>query len=169
MKKNIPDTKYQIQNTNNAFTLIEILVAIGIISILAAVVLVSMKSFGARGRSAKALGQLSSVIPSMVSCWGNGNEVKEPSSGDEICKEAGAGGADIDSYGKWPDVDSGNLKDYDYSSNSGSGKLPKTNWYVRLKSSDDKQTICCNSTMNNCSSVNYISGNADCDANTPSN
>jgi|GEM_PF-1110602 prepilin-type N-terminal cleavage/methylation domain-containing protein len=166
MKKNIPDTKYQIQNTNNAFTLIEILVAIGIVSILAAVVLVSMKSFGARGRSAKALGQLSSVIPSMVSCWGNGKTVKNPTDGGgAICRESGVGGADVTSYGYYPDLSTGDLSSYSY----GQIDMGKGSWHFGIQSPSDDKAICCNMTLNACKEVTRPLASSNCNDSAPSN
>lgn len=141
---------------NKAFTLIEIMVAIAIVGILAAVVLVSMKSYGAKGRSTKALAQLSSAIPSMISCWGNAGTVNAPSSGGDICSLAA-------SYGQWP-ATSGDLSSYSY----GSSVSSKSSWYISLTSgsSDDNKRICCNSTMNSCKSLDTAA--TACGASNPS-
>ncbi len=130
---------------NKAFTLIEIMVAIAIVAILAAVVLVSMKSYGAKGRSTKALAQLSSAIPSMISCWGNAGTVTVPPNNPsrDICSLAA-------SYGQWPQI-AGDLSSYVYTGSS----IDNTNkkFVIKFTSSgsggDDKR-ICCNSTMNSC-------------------
>ena len=165
MKKNILNTRYPILNTRKGFTLIEIMVAIGIVGILAAVVLVSLKSFGAKGRAAKALGQLSSALPAMYSCWGNNGEIKNPSfgGGDVICK---IDGTPIDGYGKWPSVGSGtDLSTYSY----GGTITDKLNWSVYLDSSsgNDNVRVCCNSAMKSCKILG--SSGSTCDATTPSN
>jgi len=132
-----------MKKNKTGFTLIELLVAIAIVGIMAAVVLVSMQTFGKKARASKALAQLSSAIPSMYSCWGNGGNMNPPASGVDIC--------DINTgYGKWPIVGSG----YNYSSGSSAKGVPahKDDWYVGLKITQDEQMICCNSKMNNCDS-----------------
>jgi len=153
---------------HDAFTLIEIMVVIAIIGILSALVLVSMKSYGAKARASKAMAQLSSAIPSMVSCWGNGNVVNSPGS-DAICAEPGMGGADIAGYGKWPSLGSGDLANYSYSSSFDiSTPPPSSGWYffVTSGSSHDNLGICCNNTLSSCE----IIGLKDtCNGNTPSN
>jgi len=123
------------------FTLIEILVAIAIVGILAAVVLVSMQSYGAKARLSRAMAQASSVISSLVSCAGNGGT---PSFSGQICS-LGSG------YGDWPTFPSG------YSVNS-SDWTSASSWYFSV--TGESQTICCNSKMNSCG----ITGT--CDATT---
>ncbi|MDD5490146.1 MAG: type II secretion system protein [Candidatus Moranbacteria bacterium] len=154
------------------FSLIEIMVAIGIVAILAAVVLVSMQSIKAKGQSAKALGQLSSVIPSMVSCWGNGGGVRPPASGSDICSIG-------NNYGDWPQT-TGDLSSYSFgnstanNSNCPSGVtgncLDKSAWYFSLTSGTVNR-ICCNSVMKSCKVQYYESGawSEGCNATTPSN
>ncbi len=139
--------KHEIQK-RKGFTLIELLVVIAIIGIMAAVVLVSMQSFGAKGRSAKALGQLSGVIPGLYSCYGNSGDIPghRPSSGNSICSIS-------DSYGKWPTAGSGDLASYSYNSNSTING--SNDWYFFLDGrsgggSGDNVLICCNSRMKSC-------------------
>ncbi len=122
------------------FTLIEIMVAIAIVGILAAVVLVSLSSFGAKGRSAKALAQLSSAIPSMISCAGNKgwDSVNDASSNGNIC------GSDSN-YGKWPQT-TGDLGGYAYQSSI----IDSSDWAIYLYKDSDNVRICCNSAMNSC-------------------
>jgi len=150
----IQNSKFKIQNSRKAFTLIEILVAIAIVGILAVVVLVSMTASRSKARSAKALASLSSAIPSMVSCWGNGGIVSSPSSGGNICSLAA-------SYGQWPQT-AGDLSSYSYAGSVSS----KTSWYVMLTSGTDDRRICCNSAMNNCKLLDTAS--AACSATNPS-
>lgn len=134
---------------NRAFTLIEILVAIAIVAILASVVLVSMTAFRSKARSAKSLGAMSSVVPAMVSCWGNGTtgtEVNAPvaneSGSSNICS-LGSG------YGKWPASDSGagDLESYNYSTTN---PFDKSAWGLRFRSDTDDKQVCCNKAMNSC-------------------
>lgn len=145
----------KILNTETGFTLIEIMVAIGIIGILAAVVLVSMTAYGSKARSAKALGQLSSAIPAMYSCWGNDGTVNAPSSGGNICSLAA-------SYGQWPRT-TGDLSSYAY---TGSTITDKASWFIMFTSSTDDRRICCNSAMKNCKLLDTAS--STCNATTPS-
>lgn len=136
------------------FTLVEIMVAIAIVAILASVVLVSMTSYRARARSAKALASLSSALPGMVSCWGNGGSVASPSSGGDICSLSSG-------YGKWPNL-AGDLGSYSY----GGDVSDKNSWYVSAASDSDNRKICCNSAMNNCKILD--TAGSSCNATTPS-
>ena len=137
-----------MKKNKSGFTLIEIMVAIAIVGIMSAVVLVSMKSFGAKARSAKALAQLSSALPGMISCWGNNYVVKNPASGGAICKLPGMGGADIASYGNWPSL-SGDFVNYSYTAQDVSSS---SGWffYAQSDSSHDNLRICCNDAMKSC-------------------
>jgi prepilin-type N-terminal cleavage/methylation domain-containing protein len=141
-------------NKNKGFTLIEIMVAIAIVGITSAMVLVSMNSFGAKARSSKALAQLSSAIPSMVSCWGNSNDVKNPTSGGggAICKQkASDGGADITSYGYWPSW-TGDLDDYGFNLSPGDTVLTSpSSWKISVHG--DQFELCCNAKMNSCGNI----------------
>jgi prepilin-type N-terminal cleavage/methylation domain-containing protein len=126
------------------FTLIEIMVAIAIIGILAAVVLVSMNTFGAKARSSRAMAQASSAMSSMASCWGNGGDVI---SGTNICS-LGSG------YGAWPILPTG----YTYSGNSITRTQSLNPWVFRV--TGESQTICCNSKMNSCGQPSSCDVNA---------
>ena len=142
----------KLKISKKAFTLIEILVAIAIVGILAAVVLVSMSSYGKKARASKALASLSSAIPNIISCLGNSGTVKDPSGGNNICS--------LDSktshnYGVWPVV-GGDLANYSYDSFAVGGSLGGIadikNWVFAMHSDDshDNVKICCNSAMNSC-------------------
>ncbi len=147
-KKKIPD----------GFTLMEILIAIAIIGILAGVVLVSMTAFRSKARSAKALASLSSAIPSMVGCWGNGGTVYTPphNPSRNICSLAA-------SYGQWPQI-AGDLSSYSYSGSS----INNTNktFAVLFTSGTDNRRVCCNSKMNNCKLLDTAGDT--CNPSTPS-
>jgi len=140
-----------------AFTLIEIMVAIAIVAILTMVVLAQFQRYAKGARASKALAQLSSAIPLMVSCWGNTGTVNSPSSGGYICK---INGSDVPSYGQWP-YTAGDLVDYSY----GGTTTNKANWFVVIANSSDSKKICCNSVMSNCKILdNYTDS---CDASNP--
>ncbi len=121
------------------FTLIEIMVAIGIVGILAAVVLTTMSSYGKRARASRALAQASSVIPSLVSCAGNGGTPNLNGTGD-LCSLSS-------SYGSWPTFPSG----YGVATAEPTPNwTSSSNWVFKVSSSGDSQSICCNSKMNSC-------------------
>ena len=141
-----------MKKNKTGFTLIELLVAIAIIGILAGVVLVSMSAYGARARASKTQAQLSGILPNMVSCWGNGNTVKNPVSGSAICRIPS--GADLPGYGNWP-ATTGDLSTYSYGATSGTdyNVSSRNSWFFKLSSATDNVKICCNSTMNSCGNV----------------
>lgn len=143
-----------MKKNTKAFSLIEVMVAIAIVGILAAVVLVAMSSYGKRARASNALASLSSAIPGMVSCWGNGGTVNSPSSGGSICSLAS-------SYGQWPQT-AGSLSSYAY---TGSTITDRTTWFVMLTSSTDDRRVCCNSAMMNCKLLDTAS--STCNATSP--
>ena len=144
----------KLKISNKAFSLIEIMVAIAIVGILSAVVLVSMSSYAKKARASKAMAQLSSALPSMISCIGNMGigGVGTPSDGGDIC-------TGVASYGKWPSADN-----YTYDPLITS----ITSWYIRLNStaSYDDVRICCNSAMNSCKIISPMAG-AVCNASSP--
>jgi prepilin-type N-terminal cleavage/methylation domain-containing protein len=142
----------KIQNSRSAFTLIEIMVAIAIVGILAAVVLVSMNSFADKARTTRALAQASSVVPSMISCAGNGGTVSF-AVGNICTVITGAS-----NYGAWPTWPSSayTVADNDpvpyYASSS--------DWVFRVTVDTGQTPICCNSAMNGCGQA------SSCDAAT---
>jgi prepilin-type N-terminal cleavage/methylation domain-containing protein len=129
---------WKLKIARKGFTLIEIMVAIAIVGILAAVVLVSMDSFGGKARTSRALAQASSVVPSMISCAGNGGTVSF-SVGD-IC--TGITGAS--NYGIWPTWPSSSY------AVSASNWTSSSNWYFSVSVDTGQDPICCNSAMNGC-------------------
>jgi prepilin-type N-terminal cleavage/methylation domain-containing protein len=99
----------------NGFTLIELLAAIGIISVLAAIVLVSMNGYRKEARSTKLLGSLNSAVAAMQSCWSFANgDVRSPSSGSNICYLGAAQQSNANQYSAWPNL-SQIGSDYGYS------------------------------------------------------
>lgn len=146
-----------IIKSKKGFTLVEIMVAMAIVGILAGLILVSTKSYGAKARSTKAMAQLSSALPSMISCIGNMGvaKISNPSSGVNIC-------TGVASYGSWPSVDN-----YSYTSTA-ANISGTTSWFVRLDSTaaKDDVRICCNSAMSSCKIISPLSG-ATCTATSP--
>jgi prepilin-type N-terminal cleavage/methylation domain-containing protein len=122
-----------MNKNKTGFTLIEILVAIAIASILAATIMVSMSGSGEKARTARALAQASSLIPAMESCWGNGGNV---SSSGQLCS-LGAG------YGSVPSLPEG----YAY---NGIPSTQNTTWYFKVTGTGGTTPICCNSRMSSC-------------------
>ena len=147
---------------HKGLTLIELLMVIGIIAVLASVVIVSLQGTRPRARATKALGQISSAIPAMVSCWGNSYSVATPdgNGGECICKNE-ATATCVDSYGKWPAAGSGDLTTYTYGTG---GNWVKNSWRVSLTSpaNKDNQLICCNSAMNGCVILNTDNASTPC-------
>jgi prepilin-type N-terminal cleavage/methylation domain-containing protein len=131
------DKKNNLEIFPKGFTLVEIMVAIGIVSILAAVVLVSMQGYGAKARAARALAQASSVISPMVSCNGNGGTPQFGASGTDLC----TGITNASNYGKWPTFPEGyGLNENEWNSVG--------SWHFSI--TGESQIICCNSKMNSC-------------------
>lgn len=138
----------KMETKNQAFSLIEIMVAIAIVGILAAVVLVSMRGYGEKARASRALAQASSVIPSMVSCWVNATGTEHVDSSDPT-----SGGGDIcdisSSYGQWPALPS----PYTFSAVTGTSA---SSFFFTV--SGESQTICCNSAMKSCGIITGACG-----------
>jgi prepilin-type N-terminal cleavage/methylation domain-containing protein len=134
----------KLEIDRRGFTLIEIMVAIAIIGIMAAVVLVSMQSYGIKARSAKAIAQASSAVASMVGCWGNAGTVNNPNThgGNDIC-------SGMSGFGAWPDM---TQIDYSYSGVTGTSS---SDFFFTV--TGDSLIICCNSTMNSCGQVSSCS------------
>jgi prepilin-type N-terminal cleavage/methylation domain-containing protein len=64
--------------SNKGFTLIEILVVVGIIGILSSVVFSSLGNARAKARTASAQQTMGSIFAGLVSCWGEGATVVTP-------------------------------------------------------------------------------------------
>jgi prepilin-type N-terminal cleavage/methylation domain-containing protein len=134
----IENSKLKIAK-HDAFTLIEILVAIAIVGILAAVVMVSMQSYAKKARASRALAQASSVIPSLVSCAGNYSKDDVNFSG-QICDSSA-------NYGTWPTWPS---SAYAVASNNPTPYYTSSSDWVFKVTVESGDAICCNSTMNSC-------------------
>lgn len=116
------------------FTLTEIMVAIAIVGILAAIVLVSMGSYRKRARSAKLAGSLNSAVTSMQSCWTfAGGDIYIPASNSNICY-LGSSTSQQNSasqYGKWPDL-SQIGSDYGYVNNINNNNCATVNCKIPI-------------------------------------
>ncbi len=82
-----------MKTTKNGFTLVELMVAIAIIGILAAVVLVSLSGMRAKARAANALRAGDSILPAFVECSLRGQTIanygNNQNGGQEICSASG--------------------------------------------------------------------------------
>jgi len=157
--KRIPKNKTLM---SSGFTLIELMVAMAIIALLAGVLLVGMAGYGKDAREAKALAVISSVIPSMVSCWGNGSSPTAPSgkitSSMQICNSS-------PSYGYWPQSQ-GDLKDYWYGWTS-TGTTDRNSWAFGFYNAGDDIGVCCNSAMKGCQLMKWTGWS--CSETSPTN
>ena len=140
-------------NKSRGFTLIELIIVMVIIGILAAIVLMQMRGYAKDARASKAQAQMSSVIPSMIGCWGNGGTLLLDKDVAPICSLS-------DSYGNWPIIS--NIG-YRYAADS----IDPNSWYISLDNSSDDKAICCNKAMNNCKILD--TAGSQCNATTPSN
>lgn len=81
------------ENNSKAFTLVELMVAIAIVGILAAVVLVSLNGMRAKARAANALRAGESILPAFVECSLRGQTIanygNNQNGGQEICAASG--------------------------------------------------------------------------------
>jgi prepilin-type N-terminal cleavage/methylation domain-containing protein len=155
----------KLKISNKAFTLIEIMIAIAIVGILAGAMLVSSKGFGVKARSAKAQAQMASVVPNMISCWGNGGKVVKPDSagGNGLCVFGTSTTPDTN-YGTWPSF-TGDLDSYDFSAPNATLAadmcqdpllcMKRDAWYfyVTSSSSNDDRKICCTKVGGGCAST----------------
>lgn len=144
-------SKSQNASFREGFTLIELIIVMAIIALLAGIVLVSMSGYAKDARASKALSEISSAIPSMMSCWTNGGQLNTPSGSGTtpICQLSS-------SYGYWP-ATAGDLSSYSYMSDWDNPQ-DKNSWTVILiNQAADGKLICCNGTMKNCRINNYTS------------
>jgi len=137
----------------SAFTLIEILIVIGIIALLAGAVLASISGQREKAQVNKVLAEMSARLQPMMICWSDGGNVSSPDD---------QGGGDICSlnsnYGKWAVLPSG-FTNYVSNNNNSSN-----DWYVYTTGGGVK--ICCNSTTSQCGVINL---GDRCNANEPTN
>lgn len=136
------------------FTFIELMVTIAIMGILATITIVYSTSYMKRARASKALAELSSRIPSMYACWGNGGTVvsyectgcgTNNPDGKAICQ---FNSVDAPSYGTWPVSQIGDFSSYVYGNfAAATSKVFRVSLYSPTQ---DATMVCCNSTMKGC-------------------
>lgn len=135
----------------SGFTLVELMVVIAIIALLAGVLLVNMMGYGKDARDSKAMALISGVIPSMVSCWGNGGTPLGPGlkggSAMPICNLN-------NSFGSWPAM-AGDLSNYEYRA----GFNSSSDWAFFVSVTPGTcPCICCNGTIKSCKIADACSG-----------
>lgn len=86
-----------MKKKRKGFSLIEVLVVIGIIGILASVVLVSLSAAREKAKRASALASAKSIMAEIQTCFDDEGDVSAYNSLDDICNIVGH-------TAKWPDI-----------------------------------------------------------------
>lgn len=139
------------------FTLLEILIVVGIIAILTGAILTSIAGQREKARVSKVLTEISARLQPMMMCWSDGNGVNTPgtSGGGSICYDTSTNN-DLSAYGQWPDVSS--LTGFSINSTITNSSA----WYIRIDGSDSR--ICCNSATAQCGVIDPA---VNCEADSP--
>lgn len=153
--------------------MVELLVVIAIIGLLAGTIYVGIGAYRKKARETRVLGELSSAIASMKTCWMNSGDVKRPcaawsgtdctdlTGGNDICSLAS-------SYGKWPKTgEAAGFGSSEYASSGTGEDLDKSSWFVQTTLDDDEARVCCNSSLDNC--VILADSSENCDEDSPPN
>ena len=144
----------RFQKKETGFTLVELLLAMAVISILAGAILVSISSQRQRAHQSKMLSELSGTIQPMLMCRTDNNSIVRPT--------GGAGGGNICStgaeYGTWPSTSGNNFGNY----GSADGNWDDGGWHFYID--DGARRVCCNSGSGRCHDL--ATGNA-CNNTTP--
>jgi prepilin-type N-terminal cleavage/methylation domain-containing protein len=145
----------------SGFTLVEIMIVVGIIGILAGVVLVSSGSGVEKSKKASAMTTMASILPELVTCAddnGFGIKTVAPTTSAFICCKTAAGSvAACDTTGvdnadghseKWPDINT--KTGYTYQPPTGSLSAGDYQ-YTATKTVDSvTETITCSYSENGC-------------------
>lgn len=134
-----------LKTTPKGFTLVELLLAMAIVSILAAGVIGMLSSHKNKAKQTKALAELSALVNPILMCRTDGGTINTPSSGASLCSLAA-------SYGTWPSTGSGSSLDNfgTYSSSNLVGASWASDWSFYTDDSAASVRVCCNGTSNRC-------------------
>ncbi len=147
------------------FTLVEMLFAMAILSVLSGAILVSIESQRKNARVTRVLAELSANIQPIYMCLADGGAVVVPSSqgGGNICSGLSPNDSNA-KYGQWASLTNTGFNNYyqgiapPTSSNFGSDS-----WFIRTDLPGVAK-VCCNSKMLGCQRI----GETDnCNATTP--
>jgi prepilin-type N-terminal cleavage/methylation domain-containing protein len=142
------------QKKEKGFTLVELLLAMAVISILSGAILVSISSQRKRAFQSKMLSELSGTIQPMLMCRTDDNGIVPPT--------GGAGGGNIcdtgSEYGTWPSTSGNDFGNY----TSTDGDWDDGSWHFYID--DGTRRICCNSGSARCHDL--VTGGA-CNNTTP--
>lgn len=127
--------------------MVELLLAMAVISILSGAILVSISAQRKRAFESRMLSELSGTIQPMLMCRTDGNSIVIPHGGD--------GGGNICStgseYGTWPSLTGTEFAAADYASGAGetaAGSWDDGTWHFYID--DGTRRICCNSGTARC-------------------
>jgi prepilin-type N-terminal cleavage/methylation domain-containing protein len=132
--------KNAFQLNEKAFTLIELLITIGIIGILSGIVLVSTQGSVEKSKRASAMTTLSSVLPEMVACQDDGGAINAYNTASKICN--GTGHTVL-----WPPV----ITKTGYTVNAAAATNLQIVNYTFTATKTGQQTITCSYATNDCS------------------
>ena len=152
-----------LNNTNKSgFTLVELLLAMAVISILAGAILVSLSSQRRKAHESKLLAEFSGAIQPMLMCRTDGGTINSPNGGaggGDICgSTANLNAATAAQYGDWPSTSGTGFGNYV----SADGDFDDGGWHFYVD--DGTGRVCCNSGSSRCHGL--ATGNA-CDNTTP--
>lgn len=133
---------FKRKHKSNGFTLVELLLAMAIISIISGAVLISITSQRKKAHETKMLAELSGVAQPLLMCRTDGGTVASP--------DGTAGGGDIctvlleaTKYGKWPSTSGSTFGNYFADADFNDGE-----WHFYID--DGIRRICCNSGSAKC-------------------
>lgn len=123
------------------FTLIEIMLAIGVLAILSGAVLVSVSGQRDKARVNRMFSEMSAVVPLIYMCAADEGELSGETGvingGTNICNLGSA-------YGQWPVGQEG------FALYSRTGNIESNNWFFSIKQTSSGIYICCSAGETGC-------------------